>query len=67
MKTIVIFTDICCKCRYKVHLCVMDSSGVTKLMCFDTFANKLIGRTAAELLDGRVEEVNIVYILRLDA
>lgn len=66
-KNLVTYTTIGCKCRYKLHLCVMDSSGDTKLMNFDNFAVKLIGRTATELLDGRVEEVNIVYRLLLDA
>ncbi|EFH64590.1 predicted protein, partial [Arabidopsis lyrata subsp. lyrata] len=41
--------------RYWLHLDVMDNTGETKLMLFDSFVEKIIGTPAYELLEGTDE------------
>ncbi|XP_020886960.1 replication protein A 70 kDa DNA-binding subunit B [Arabidopsis lyrata subsp. lyrata] len=44
--------------RYWLHLDVMDNTGETKLMLFDSFVEKIIGTPAYELLEGTDEELD---------
>ncbi|KAG7584110.1 hypothetical protein ISN44_As08g035960 [Arabidopsis suecica] len=44
--------------RYWLHLDVMDSTGESKLMLFDSFVEQIIGTPATELLEGTNEELD---------
>ncbi|XP_010412713.1 PREDICTED: replication protein A 70 kDa DNA-binding subunit B-like [Camelina sativa] len=43
--------------KYKLHVHVWDKSGVTKVFFFDTWASKIVGVSAAEILNGSFEEI----------
>lgn len=43
--------------RFKLHLLIMDQTGESKCLLFDSFVKEMIGLTAAELLQGDFDEV----------
>lgn len=51
------------KCRYKLHVQVMDSTGSTKFMLFDSPAEEIVKVSANDLLSGKFDEVMRWFIL----
>lgn len=50
-------------CRYKLHVKVINNSGVSKCMLFDSKAAEIIMQSAFQVLNGSFDEVCNLYVL----